>query len=97
MSPDDVPPDDLAESPALGVLAVLGSALRVARWMLIVQHPELFDTEDDRAYWRPSDQTAQCARRVVRASIDLDRALLAYRESIPPAISATEGDDTIPF
>jgi len=90
-------PDDLNQFPELGVLALLSAALRITRWSLSAQHPELLALE--RPYWCPvtSPEITDRARRILRLSIRLHEAVLAYCAAITPAPPPPPDDESALF
>lgn len=94
MIPDDLSQEDFGHPSCLGVLALLGAALRVSRWVLLARHPELAGSPITRPR---RSRAASCARRVVHLTLELDTALLTYRNAIPPAIPPSAHGDSIPF
>ena len=76
-------PEDLIEAPELAVVAVLAAALRMMRWSLLAGHP---------AALGPAGHVHQ----IMRLTLLLHRALLAYSEAIPHA-RTPQADDDVPF
>lgn len=74
-----VTPSDLSEHPELAVLEVLDSALGMAKFAIIAEHPELTDADPGAV---PSDIEVLAAEHVLIAIDTLQRVTASYRSVI---------------
>lgn len=77
----DVAPSDLREHPELAVLAVLDTALDMAKFAIIAANPELTEADPDAD---PSDIEVLAAEHVLIAIDTLRQLAASYRRAIKP-------------